>query len=117
MSETFVEDEEFQGIDFSEEELTIGDYENCDFSMVKTTKTAFREVKFKGCKLLGLHFEDCNEFLFSVSFEGYQLNLSSFYKRDLRNTEFKDCSIKEVDFTESDLAGSIFENLKDVFDE
>jgi uncharacterized protein YjbI with pentapeptide repeats len=72
--------------------------------------TAFREVFFKDCKLLGLRFENCNEFLFSVKFENCILNLSSFYKRNIKKTQFKDCSLHEVDFSEADLSNSIFEN-------
>jgi uncharacterized protein YjbI with pentapeptide repeats len=38
------------------------------------------------------------------------LNLSSFYKRNIKKTLFKDCSLQEVDFSESDLSHSTFDN-------
>lgn len=78
--------------------------------MVKLTKTAFRDCKFKDSKLLGLRFEDCDGFLFSAGFEDCRLNLSSFYKMKLKKTIFKNSSLHEVDFTEADLTSSFFHN-------
>ena len=57
-----------------------------------------------------LHFEDCHEFLFSVHFYTCHHNLFSFYKRKLKKTTFKDCSLHEVDFTETDLTNTVFDN-------
>ena len=78
--------------------------------MAKLVKTALREAKFKDCKLLGLHFDDCSDFLFEVDFENCILNLSSFYKLKIKDTKFKDCILHEVDFTEADLTGALFDN-------
>ena len=135
MIRAYTENKEIIGINYSKEGITIGDYENCrfencifsntnltdisfiesefkncDFSLAKLTNTAFRDIKFKGCKLMGLHFEDCNKFVLSTDFDSCKLNLSSFYKSNLRNTKFKDCSLHEVDFTESNLTCMIFDN-------
>lgn len=134
MSKEFIEDRSFSGIDFSEIRLSTGDYENChfkncllaginlsgsgftgctfeqcDLSNVRLGNTALREVSFRNCKLLGLHFEDCNPFLFSAGFESCHLDLSSFYGRSLKGTIFSDCSLREVDFVEADLAGAVFD--------
>jgi uncharacterized protein YjbI with pentapeptide repeats len=85
-------------------------FDNCNLSMINTTETALRDIKFKGCKMLGIHFEKCNEFLFRVSFDNCLLNFSSFYKRNLKKAVFKNCSLRETDFTEADLSGAVFEN-------
>jgi uncharacterized protein YjbI with pentapeptide repeats len=69
---------------------------------------------------LGLHFENCKHFLFNVYFENATLDLSSFYKLKLKNTQFIHSSIREVDFTEADLTNSRFENcdlFKAAFDQ
>ena len=92
---------------FSTQEPT---FDGCNLSMVKTVKTAFKEVKFNNCKLLGVRFENCSEFLFQVYFENCVLNLASFYKLNLKKTTFKHTSLHEVDFTEADLTGAIFDN-------
>ena len=51
-------------------------FENCDLSNAQLGNTAFREVNFKECKMLGLHFEHCNDLIFSVHFNDCQLDFS-----------------------------------------
>ena len=134
MSKKYIEDETFEHIDFSENALEKADYEkcmfcncnfsNCDLSCINfiecvflecnlslaiISQTAFREVQFKNCKLLGLHFDECNSFLFEVGFDNCTLNLSSFYKLKLKKTNFKNCSMHEVDFSETDLTEAVLE--------
>lgn len=135
MGKTYFEEKTFKGEDFSDTSFPKGDYEKCIFtgcnfsgadlsdivfsecefnacnlSMAKLSKTALRDVSFKECKMLGLHFENCSEFLFGVSFDNCVLNFSCFYKRNLKKTRFKNSSLHETDFTEADLTGAIFDN-------
>jgi len=81
----FSSDTEYKGLDFSENEL-LQEYDNCtfinctfnnassvifedctfnacDFSNCKLDNTTFKEAVFQDCKLIGLHFDDCKEFL------------------------------------------------------
>jgi uncharacterized protein YjbI with pentapeptide repeats len=60
--------------------------------------------------MLGLRFETCNEFGLSFSFQGCQLNHSSFYKLSIKKTNFRDTQLQEIDFTEADLTAAIFDN-------
>lgn len=135
MERTYIQDKKFNKDDITNKELAIADYENCIFtncdlsnadlskrifldcefvtsnlSSARLHKTAFKTVKFKDCKLLGLHFEDCDDFLFEIEFENCQLNLSSFYKMKIKKTRFKNCNLSEADLTEADLTNSIFDN-------
>lgn len=132
---TYIVDKVFKSINFSIDSITPADFEgcnfencifsntdlsnmnfidcvfvSCDFSLAKVNNVTFSEVKFIGCKLLGLHFEDCNKLGLSFTFENCQLNLSSFYKLGLKNIRLKNCNLQEVDFTKSDLTNSIFDN-------
>jgi uncharacterized protein YjbI with pentapeptide repeats len=105
----------FVNCDLPEANLSGGTFADCVFkecnlSLAKTTKTAFQNVKFEKCKLLGLRFDQCNPFLFGAIFEGCQLNLSSFYKLNLKNTKFKNSELREADFTEADLTSVIFDH-------
>lgn len=105
----------FIQIDFSNANLSDINFNDCEFlscnmSMAKISNTGFRDIVFEDCKLLGLHFENSNPFLFKVNFERCILNISSLYTLKLKNTRFVDSSIREVDFTEADLTGSIFKN-------
>ena len=144
MERTYEEDKQFEGIDYVSKKLPVGEYENCKFincnfaeanlskitfidcvfdncnlSAANINGTAFQETSFSNCKLMGLRFEDCNQFLFTVSFTGCQLNLSTFYKMKLKNTRFINCSMQDVDFTETDLTAAELDNcnlLQAVFD-
>ncbi|MGL6268002.1 MAG: pentapeptide repeat-containing protein [Chitinophagaceae bacterium] len=105
----------FKGCDFSNTDLsnisfTECTFNSCNLSLARLTNTGMREITFIDCKMLGLHFEDCSDFLFSVNFDKCILNLSSFFQQKLKNTFFKDCFLQEVDFTEAVLTLTIFEN-------
>lgn len=96
---------DLSGISFTECE-----FENCDISSSKLYDTSFKTVSFKESKLVGLRFENCNAFLFSINFEDCNLNLSSFYQMNPKNLFFRNCNLTEVDFTGSKLRETKFEN-------
>jgi uncharacterized protein YjbI with pentapeptide repeats len=131
MQKNYFTDKNFDRIDT----LIIGEYENCifnscdfsnnnlsefmfidcifigcNFSLAKLNQTAFRGIKFNDCKMLGLRFDTCNEFGLSFSFDGCQLNHSSFYKTKIKKTVFKNSELQETDFAEADLTSSVFDN-------
>ncbi|HAF29746.1 MAG TPA: hypothetical protein DCG75_11930 [Bacteroidales bacterium] len=133
MNKEYFEEENIKNQDFTKHYLSKGEYENCifnnclfsnsdlcdinftectfedcDFSNSKINNTSFKDVKFVNCKLLGLHFDECNPFLLSFYFQSCILNFSSFYKLNLKNTNFKECKLEEVDFVESNLKNSVF---------
>jgi fluoroquinolone resistance protein len=85
-------------------------FDGCDFSLAKLKNTALNDIKFANCKLLGVQFSECRDFLLSFGFENCLLRLAVFYKLKLRKTSFRNCNLQEADFTETDLAGSAFEN-------
>ncbi len=100
---------DFSGCDLTGIVFMECSFEGCNLSLAKISNAAFQEIRFKTSKLLGLHFENCNTFLFSIDFDHCVLNLSSFYKLSLKRTKFRECSIQEVDFSETDLSGSSFD--------
>jgi uncharacterized protein YjbI with pentapeptide repeats len=144
MGTNYIEEKSFTDINFAENELTGEEYENCkfstcnfssasvaginfidcefngcNFSLTDLNKTAMRDVAFIDCKVVGLHFDACKDFLFSVSFKNCVLNISSFYKLKLKKTIFASTKLEEVDFTEADLSGSVFSDCdlnKTIFD-
>jgi len=105
----------FSGCDLSNYIFTDCEFNDCNLSSAKTIQTTFGDVKFTACKMMGLHFETCNEFILSVSFENCILSYSSFYKRKVKKIAFASCTMHEVDFTDADLTESIFDkcDLKD----
>jgi fluoroquinolone resistance protein len=136
METTYIEDQTFTSQDYSIKQLPLGNYENCQFnhcnfsaanvsgihfiectfnncnlSTATLNKTVFRDVIFKDSKLVGLHFENCDSFLIAMSFDNCNLQLSSFYGMKIKKTLLKNCILREVDFTDADLGGSLFDNV------
>jgi uncharacterized protein YjbI with pentapeptide repeats len=72
--------------------------------------TAIRDVQFIDCKLLGLRFDDCNDFLFAAKFKNCNLHLSSFYQRKMRQASFTNCDLQETDFVMAELVQVLFDN-------
>ncbi|HLP04372.1 MAG TPA: pentapeptide repeat-containing protein [Paludibacter sp.] len=85
-------------------------FEDCDFSMASLKNTTLTDARFIGCKLVGVQFEECNPFLFSVDFENCILKLAVFYKVKLKKTRFKNCNMEEADFSGADLSSAVFDN-------
>src|SRR5690554_4231615 len=121
MQDIYIEEQTFSKKDYKDTPLEKGEYENCRFlhcdfsdssladckfsdceflgcnlSLTKFSNTSFRGIAFKDCKMLGVHFDECNEFGFSVSFDNCILNHSSFFQVKLKKTRFKNTQLKEV---------------------
>jgi len=132
---TYTEDKTFDKVDFTEKPLAKGEYESCTFlhcnfsnsdlsgirfldcaftgcncSLAKLVKTVFGDIKFRDCKMLGLRFDTCDKFGFSIHLESCNLDNSSFFQVKLVKTVFKNTQLRELDFTEADLTGSVFDN-------
>lgn len=133
--EAFFQDRQFSATDVEAGLLTMGEYENCTFSncdlgntdlagfifvdcefiacnlsMARLSKTAFRQVHFKDCKMMGLRIDECNQFALELSFSGCTLDHSSFYQLKLPKTKYIGCRLVETDFTSTDLSSAIFDN-------
>ena len=95
---------------FSDFVFTDCEFIGCNLSLIKLTQTTFRDAKFQSCKMLGIHFEECNDFGLSFRFDNCTLDHSSFYGTKINKTIFRDSRLLEVDFSESDLTDSSFLN-------
>jgi uncharacterized protein YjbI with pentapeptide repeats len=84
-------------------------FTSCNISNAKLGNTAIREIQFNDCKLLGLHFDDCNDFLFAAKFTNCNLHLSSFYQRKMRQARFSNCDLQETDFSMAELVQATFD--------
>jgi uncharacterized protein YjbI with pentapeptide repeats len=135
MNQPYIDSEEFKGINYTITPIVKGDYDNCtfincnftgidlsnnqfiechfidcNFSLSKIKNTALKNVHFEKCKMIGLNFGECDPFLLELKFTECQLNLASFYKLKLKNTNFKNCQLNETDFVETDLTNALFDN-------
>ena len=84
---------DFSNADLSGIKFLECEFRGCNFGLAILIKTSFRDVLFINCKLLGLHFEDCDNLIISFEFEACTLDLSSFCKLKLKNTKFKNTKI------------------------
>ena len=131
----FVADTTFEGQDYREKRLPKGDYENCTFINCKfqngyldnyhfvdcefvdcdltnanVAHSQFNVVVFKKCKLVGVHFENCDPLFLSLRFYECNLELASFYELELPNTLFDSCVLQQTDFVGAVLTQAKFPN-------
>jgi fluoroquinolone resistance protein len=58
----------FAEADLSNIKFTDCEFVNCNFALTNLTNTALRECIFIDCKFSGIHFDNCKDLLFEVSF-------------------------------------------------
>jgi uncharacterized protein YjbI with pentapeptide repeats len=110
---------DFSNSIFTECTFTDCEFTDCNLSMVKFPGTGLKTVSFTKSKLLGIRFDECHDFLFSVSFAECVLDYSWFSRKKMAKTIITNCSLKEVNFANADLTKAAFKecNLQDaVFD-
>lgn len=83
---------------------------NCQLNLCMIEETLWQQVRFKGCKMMGLYFEQANRFGWDVFFDDCQLDHSSFCQMKLSSQSFLLCSLKGVDFSQAVLTGVLFSN-------
>jgi uncharacterized protein YjbI with pentapeptide repeats len=82
----------------------------CNLSMVKLPATGLKTVVFRDCKLLGIRFDECDDFLFNVNFQDCVLDYSWFVNKKMPKTGFVKTSLKGVNFSGADLSMAVFDN-------
>ena len=105
----------FKNCDFSNSNFCNNTFMDCEFidcnlSMTQLDGTSLKTVRFKNCKLLGIQFHSCADFMFGVNFQDCILDYSSFANKKMPKTHFNSCSLKEVSFIGTNLTNSVFEN-------
>lgn len=135
MASTYLDDQEFNLIDYRKEDIQGIQFEecifnqcnftgvslskctfisctfiDCDLSSAKIPQTAFQEVEFKNCKLMGLDFSGINSFLFNITATNSQISLCSFARLKMPQSTFDNCDFTESDFWKTNLSKSIFAN-------
>ena len=86
------------------------EFADCNLSNLKLWNSSLKSVYFKNCKLLGIDFSKCEDFLFSVTFMDSNLDFTSFNEKKMPKTKFENCSLKETSFVRTNLTNVIFEN-------
>jgi uncharacterized protein YjbI with pentapeptide repeats len=76
---------------------------------VDLNNTRLQDVRFKNCKIMGLNFSKCNDFLLTIGFEYSLISYSVFSDMDLENTNFANCQVYDCDFVNTKLKNANFE--------
>lgn len=82
--------------------------EGCDATLARIDDAAFRDVRFRRCKLMGIDWTGVRGIAFVVSFEECTLSHGTFADRKMQGTLFRDCKAHEVAFMGVDLTKSVF---------
>ncbi|AKQ47189.1 hypothetical protein TH63_18570 [Rufibacter radiotolerans] len=99
---------DFSNSNFSHNSFTDCRFSDCNLSMVQLSNSKLHGATFVNCKLVGVDFSLCHDFLFAVNFKGCSLDYTYFGKKNLKKTVFESCSIKEANFTDADLTEAAF---------
>ncbi len=104
---------EFSGCNFISCKFKKCKFINCSFndciiSDMVPFNCRFNEVKFAGCKVIGVDWTKA-EYLKELYFSNCQINYSNFRMLKIPKTRIIACEAKEVDFTEADLSQADFQ--------
>lgn len=100
---------DFQNSNFGNNKFLDCTFEGCNLSLMKLGNTTLNSIIFRDCKILGVNFHECADFLFSVEFTGCTLDFASFAGKKMLKTKFSKCTMKEASFMQVNLAGSTFD--------
>lgn len=101
---------DFSNSDFSNNTFLDCEFIDCNLSMWQVGNTSLQSVFFKNCKVLGIQFQSCTDFLFQVNFEDCILDYASFANKKMPKTKFVSCSMKEVTFVGANLTQAVFDH-------
>jgi uncharacterized protein YjbI with pentapeptide repeats len=101
---------DFSNSDFSNNTFMDCEFIDCNLSMMDVSGTSLKTVGFKNCKLLGISFNACADFMFNVYFQECLLDYTTFSNKKMPKTKFNSCSMKETTFIGTTLTNSVFEN-------
>lgn len=99
----------FTKSDFSDIDFIDCNFTDCNFTLTILKNSGLKDIQFNKCKIMGIDFSICNNFLFTVHFNECHLDNSTFHSKKMKKTNFINCSLKEVDFSEVDLTLSVFQ--------
>jgi fluoroquinolone resistance protein len=105
---------EFNRCSFIETNFNRCKFRNCSFiecilSAVVPMNARFSQVKFTGCKVIGLDWTK-TQYLEDLEFSGCQISYSNFKLLKIPRIKIVNCEAKEVDFSETDLTGADLKN-------
>ncbi|PKN24067.1 MAG: pentapeptide repeat-containing protein [Deltaproteobacteria bacterium HGW-Deltaproteobacteria-22] len=85
------------------------EFRRCELVLTKLAGVTLNGVLFADCKLVGVHFSECNKFGFAPAFEGCLIDQSVFQKHTWKKGRFVKSLIRSCDFMECGLREAVFD--------
>lgn len=85
-------------------------FKDCDLSVIKLPNTALVDVRFEGCKMIGIDWTLLNPRFLRMGFDRCLLSNSTFARMDLRGLTLTACTCHDCDFLGAKLGGAICRN-------
>ena len=86
-------------------------FQDCDLSLMQVPGTFFSACKFEKSRVIGIDWTKADwssaGLRLPISFKGTSVDHSTFIGLSLPAVQIKDCSVKNVDFRETDLSRAI----------
>ena len=83
-------------------------FQDCDLSLMQVPGTFFSDTKFNRCRIIGVDWTQADwsagGLRLPISFTGSSVDHSTFIGLGLPAVQFVNCSVKNVDFREANLA-------------
>jgi fluoroquinolone resistance protein len=87
-------------------------FKHCDLSLMQVQSSRFRNVNFKHCQLTGVNWSASAPAMISnqaaLKFTHCGLNYATFIVTKFRGMVLRDCSARDVDFSDADLQKAVF---------
>ncbi len=109
--------DELSGYHFKELDLTDAElksavfidckFERCNLANVSVLNVVLRGVVFEDCNLMGINWSEARK-NGDFHFLGCKLDYGCFQAMDMRGARFENCSIREADFSDTNLAKANF---------
>lgn len=103
----------FERCAFSDAQLLLCTFANClfrdcDLSLINPEGSAFVQVRFEACKVIGVNWTVANwdSYLSGIHFVDCSVNYATFIGLDLKGITLKRCVAWEADFAEANLTGA-----------
>jgi fluoroquinolone resistance protein len=85
-------------------------FDGCNMSLIKLGASYLNNIEFINSKILGVNFSECQNLLFTVSFNNCVLDYTSFMGKKMTNTHFVRSLLKEATFSQANISGSLFDD-------
>ena len=85
------------------------EFVDCNLALSKFTSSSLKTVHFELSKVMGIRFDECEDFLFDVSFIGCMVDYSWFTNKKMHKAKFINSSLKDVNFSNADLTKATFD--------